>query len=103
MQLPNGQPGGADEEVSLQDLGISHPVLVSRSGIETQQVPDPMADVNIAAPAGGNKAGGGRGHRRTGRHARLAAIRFCRAVLLAAQDLDGTSQTKGRRCQRRGH
>jgi type IV pilus assembly protein PilM len=55
VRLPTGE-GNATEEVAMQDLGISYPVLVNPLKVETEEVPVPGAEGDAGAS---HKADGG--------------------------------------------
>jgi type IV pilus assembly protein PilM len=56
LKLPGA--GGKLEEVTLKELGISHPVLIDPPRVQTIEIANPNADTSSAAPVGGLMAPG---------------------------------------------
>ncbi len=66
MKLPSDGPDGF-EEVSLQELGVSYPVLVNPLKVEKEEIIDPNADTPTGVRAGGAAMPGIVGPGATGR------------------------------------
>ena len=61
VKLPAGNAGKV-EEVTLQELGVSYPVLVNPLRVEPEEIVDPNADIESGARTGaGGMLGGGLG------------------------------------------